>query len=140
MALGELIIEDKGKITGQRVLHVEGPKIESSFVMEGKYKGAEGTDIGTYSSVLRQGEGGGVAMYGEGQGVVTTKDGQEMATWTGQGIGRFSSPGKISFRGSLFFSTNSKDGKLSFLNNLVGVFEYEVDEMGNCSSKVWEWK
>ena len=36
-------------------------------------------------------------MYGKGQGVVTTKDGQEMATWTGQGIGRFSSPGKISF-------------------------------------------
>jgi hypothetical protein len=139
MTLGELIIEDRGKITGQRVLDVEGPKIESSFAMEGKYKGAEGTNIGTYSSVLRQGEGGAV-MYGEGQGIVTTRDGQEMATWTGQGIGRFSSPGKISFRGSLFFRTNSKDGKLSFLNNLVGVFEYEVDEMGNCSSKVWEWK
>ena len=46
--------------------------------MEGKYKGAEGTDIGTYSSVLRQEEGGGWVMYGEGQGVVTTKDVQEM--------------------------------------------------------------
>ncbi|HEX2230567.1 MAG TPA: hypothetical protein VHG34_00100 [Nitrososphaeraceae archaeon] len=77
-------------------------------------------------------------MYGEGQGVVPTKDSQEMATWTGQGIGRFSSPGKISFRGSLFFHTNSKNGKLSFLNNLVGVFEYDVDGMGNCSSKVWQ--
>jgi hypothetical protein len=120
-------------------LDVEGPKIESSFTTNGKYKGAEGTDIGTYWSVLRQREGEGV-MYGERQGVVTTKDGQEMATWTGQGIGRFSSPGKISFRGSLFFCTNSKNGKLSFLNNLVSVFEYEVDEMGNCSSKVWEWK
>ena len=63
-----------------------------------------------------------------------------MATWTGQGIGRFSSPGKISFCGLLFFRTNSKNEKLSFLNNLVGLFEYEVDEMGNCSSKVWEWK
>jgi hypothetical protein len=69
---------------------------------------------------------------------VTTKDSQEMATWTGQGIGRFSSLGKISFRGSLFFRTNSKNGKLSFLNNLVGVFEYDVDEMGNYSSKVWQ--
>ena len=55
-------------------------------------KGAEGTDIGTYSSVLRQEEGGGWVMYGEGQGVVTTKDGQEMATWTCQGIGKFCSP------------------------------------------------
>ncbi len=58
-------------------MDVEGPKIENSFVMDGKYKGAEGTDIGTYSSVLRQEEegGGGWVMYGEGQGVVTTKDG-----------------------------------------------------------------
>jgi hypothetical protein len=45
MTLGELIIEDRGKITGQRVLDVEGPKIESSFAMEGKYKGAEGTNM-----------------------------------------------------------------------------------------------
>jgi hypothetical protein len=81
-------------------------------------------------------------MYGEGQGIVTTKDGQGMATWTGQGIGRFTGPGKISFRGSLFFKIPSTvdRGKLSFLNNLVAVFEYEVDELGNCSSKVWEWK
>ena len=31
-------------------------------------------------------------------------------------------------------------GKLSSLNNTVGVFEYEEDEQGNCSVKVWEWK
>jgi hypothetical protein len=39
--------------------------------------------------------GGGDAnvIYGEGQGVITTtKDGQ-MATWTDQGIGRFTSDG-----------------------------------------------
>jgi hypothetical protein len=139
MVLGELIIEDRGKITGQRVLDVEGPKMESSFTMEGRYRGVEGTDVGTYTSILRE-KG---VIYGEGQGIVTTRDGQEMATWTGQGIGRFTGPGKISFLGSLFFrtpSTAGEGGKLSFLNNLVGVFEYEVDEMGNCSSKVWEWK
>jgi hypothetical protein len=136
MALGELVIEDRGKITGQRVLDVEGPKIETSFAAEGKYKGEEGTDIGTYCTIMR-----GEVMYGEGQGVITTKDGKEMATWTGQGIGRFTGAGKISFRGSLFFRTTSTTGgKLSFLNNLVGVFEYDVDEQGNASSKVWEWK
>jgi hypothetical protein len=48
MTLGELIIEDRGKITGQRVLNVDdGPTIESSFSMEGKYKGIIGNDIGT---------------------------------------------------------------------------------------------
>jgi hypothetical protein len=55
--------------------------------------GAEGTDVGTYTSVLRE---GGV-IYGKGQGIVTTRDRHEMATWTGQVIGRFTGSGKISF-------------------------------------------
>ena len=138
MALGDLLGDYRGKITGQRVLDVDGPKIETSFTMSGRYKGEEGTDMGTYCSVKRQGEEEGV-MYGEGQGVITTKDGTGMATWTGQGIGRFTGAGKISFRGSLFFRA-PQGGKLSYFNNLVGVFEYEVDGEGNCSSKVWEWK
>jgi hypothetical protein len=126
-----LIIEDRGKITGQRVLGVEGPKIESSFTMSGRYKGEEGIDIGTYCTLMKQGEGEGGVMYGEGQGVVTTKDGRGMATWTGQGIGKFTGPGKISFRGSLFFrAPSASGGKLSSLANLVGVFEYEMDEEG----------
>ena len=76
-----------------------------------------------------------ITIHGEGQGVLMSKDGQEMATWTGHGVGRFTSPGKIRFVGSLFFSTAST-GKLAFLNNLVGVFEYESDESGNTSAKV----
>ena len=135
--LGDQVGEDKGKITSQRVLDVEGgtPKMETSFSATGKYRGVEATDMGTYWSTPRPGG----AIHGEGQGVLVSKDGQEMATWTGQGVGRFISPGKIRFVGSLFFSTAST-GKLAFLNNLVGVFEYESDEIGNTSSKVWEWK
>jgi len=119
------------------VLDVDVLKIESSFTMSGRYKGEEGTDLGTYYAVMRQGEEG--IMYGEGQGVATTKDGKGMVTWKGQGIGRFTSSGKMSFRGSLFFRAPS-GRKLSSFNNVVGVFEYEVDEEGNCSTKVWEWK
>jgi hypothetical protein len=94
--------------------------------------------LGLNTSVLRE---GGV-LYGEGQGIITTKDGQGMATWTGQGIGKFTAPGKVSFRGSIFLRTpsTSQGGKLSSLNNMVGVFEYEVDEMGSCFTKSWEWK
>jgi hypothetical protein len=138
MALGELIEDSTGKITGQRVLDVEIPKMETSFAMEGNYRGISCTDVGTYTSVLRE---GGV-LYGEGQGIITTKDGQGMATWTGQGIGKFTAPGKVSFRGSIFLRTpsTSQGGKLSSLNNMVGVFEYEVDEMGSCFTKYWEWK
>ena len=80
----------------------------------------------------------------EGQGIITTKENghTEMATWTGQGIGRNIGQRRISFRDSLFFQTplTNEVAKLSFLNNMVGVFEYEVDGVGNCYSKVWEWK
>jgi len=138
MALGEQIQESRGKITGQRVLDVEGiPKMETSFAMEGNYRGTTCTDVGTYSAVLKEG-----VLHGEGQGIVTAKDGQGIASWTGRGVGRFTGPGKVSFRGALYYRTTSasEGGKLSFLNNMVGVFEYEVDEIGNCSVKIWEWK
>jgi hypothetical protein len=75
------------------------------------------------------------SIFGEGQGIITTKDGQGITTWTGQGIGKFTAPEKVSFRGSIFFRTpsTSEGGKLSSLNNMAGVFEYEVDETGSCS-------
>ena len=138
MALGEQIEESRGKITGQRVLEVEEkPKMETSFVMEGNYKGIPSVDVGTYAAVLRQG-----VLHGEGQGIVTAKDGKGMVSWTGQGVGRFTGPGKVSFRGAIYFRTpsTSEGGNLSSLNNGVAVFEYEADEMGNCSAKSWEWK
>jgi hypothetical protein len=102
-------------------LDAEISKMEASFTMEGNYRGTPCTDVGTYTSVLRE---GGV-LYGEGQGIITTKDGQGMATWKGPGIGRFTGLGKVSFRGSLFFKTplTSEGGKLSYLNNMMGVFE-----------------
>jgi hypothetical protein len=141
MALGELIEEESGKITGRRVVDVEGPKIESSFTMNGKWVGQDVTDIGTYWGVMREGTETQGVVYGEAQGVATAKDGQGMATYTVQGIGRFTSPGKIRFHGSVFYRTTpTSGGKLSSLNNKVGVFEYEEDEQGNCSVKVWEWK
>ena len=61
MALGELIEESRGKITGQRVLDVQVPKMETSITMERKYRGTLCIDVVTYTSVLR---GRGV-LYGE---------------------------------------------------------------------------
>jgi hypothetical protein len=134
MALGEQIEDSRGKITSQRVLEVkEIPKTETSFVMEGTFRETPSTNAGTYTAVLVE---GGV-LFGEGQGIVTAKDGQGMATWTGHGIGMFTGRGKVSFRGSVLFRTPSNaGGKLSSINNTVAVFEYEVDEMGNCPLKV----
>jgi hypothetical protein len=66
--------------------------------MEGNYKVTPCTDVETYTSVLKEG-----VLHGRGQGIVTSKDGKGVATWTGQGVGRFTEPGKVSFRGSIFF-------------------------------------
>jgi hypothetical protein len=35
---------------------------------------------------------------------------------------------------------SSAGSKLAFLNNMVGVFESEIDADGNFSEKEWEWK
>ena len=141
MVLGELIEDESGTITGHRILDVEGPKIERSFTMAGKYKEVEATDMGTFWTVMRPGAHAEPIMYAEAQGVITAYDGEGMATYTAQGIGRLTGTAKVRFHGSVFFRTSpTGGGKLSFLDNMVGVFEYEGDEQGNCSAKVWEWK
>lgn len=132
--LGEFIGELKGKITGQRVLSVEGPKIETSITATGNLRGVQVTE--TLSYVASQTSKG--VLHGVGNGVIMTAEG-ELVTYTGEGIGKFDSSGKLNWRGAIFFATES-NGKLSSLNNQVGVFEAQVDAEGNFSDKTWEWK
>ena len=134
--LGEQIAEARGKITGQRVLDVEDPKIEYSFAASGTMKGIQIAHIATFYTIPKDN-----ILYGQGQGVITTRDGSgDMATEIGHGIGEFIDNGKkVKFRGSFFYKASSS-GKLAFLNSIVGVFEYEADEVGNTFYKVWEWK
>ncbi|CAN5389430.1 hypothetical protein BH18THE2_BH18THE2_20630 [soil metagenome] len=143
MALGDLFYEAKGKITGQRVLDAEGPTIETPVSYEGTMKsGGNQVNVGhiaTFSSSMRSGGDG--AFYSEGKGVITAKDGSgEMATELGHGITRFVEGGKKVVGRGLFIFSSAKTGNLGFLNNLTGVLEYEADETGNSTLKVWEWK
>jgi hypothetical protein len=132
--LGELICELRGKRTSRRVLSVDGGfKVEVAFEDSGKLLGSEGHDIGTYWSVGRP-DG---SVYGEGQGVMMMQDGG-MATWKGQGVGKFLAGGAVSYRGAIYYSSPSP--KLSRLNTVAGVFEFEVDPTGNTQTKIWEWK
>jgi hypothetical protein len=138
--LGDLFYEAKGKIIGQRVLDViNGLKIETSVSYNGIIKGnVNVTHIATFRSIPKS-DG---LLYAEGEGIITTKDGSnEMVTETGRGIGQFANGGsKVIFRGSFIFNTSSSTGKLAFLNKIIGVLEYEADEAGDSSLKVWEWK
>ncbi|MGE0242607.1 MAG: hypothetical protein AB7F53_01785 [Nitrososphaeraceae archaeon] len=136
--LGDIIYEQKGKISGYRVLDTEGPTVETTILGTGIINGIEVTDIVTYwSKPTSHSQDSEKVFDAGGQGVISTKDG-EMATWKGYGIGRYNSHNRTD-RGSVFFKS-STNGKLSFLNNKIGVFEYEADENGNTNGKIWEWK
>jgi hypothetical protein len=141
--LGEQYTELKGKITGQRVLNVEGPIIETSVSVSGTMRGDTSTRNDNLYRYANNEKG---VIHGIGKGVimVTAPGGSsggepEMITYTGEGIGRLGSSGNVMWRGSIFFRTSS-GSKLAFLNNMVGVFETEIDAVGNFSEKAWEWK
>jgi hypothetical protein len=133
--LGEQIGELKGRITGQRILDVEGPTAETSVSASGSLKGVQIRETLTF--IGRPTTANGV-IHGKGIGVIIAGE-SELATYTGEGIGRTASSGKISWRGSVFYRTSSA-GKLASLNNLIGVFEVDIDAEGNFSEKLWEWK
>ncbi|HEV8388102.1 MAG TPA: hypothetical protein VGQ03_10825 [Nitrososphaera sp.] len=131
--LGDLVYESKGKVTGQRVLELNPPKIESSYSVAGKLKGIAITEMGTYTSTMRP-DG---TMWGEDKSITMAEDGS-VTTATARGIGRLVGPEKISFRG---FATMAADGtgKLAAFNSMLIAFEVEVDGE-NIVLKGWEWK
>ena len=133
--LGDIIYEQKGKISGYRVLDTEGPTIETTITGTGIINGIEVTDIVTYWS--KPSESDLKTFHADGQGIISTKDG-DIPTWKGYGIGRYNGHNRTD-KGSVFFKT-STNGKLALLNNKIGVFEYEADENGNTNGKIWEWK
>ena len=138
--LGDPVSRASGKVTGQRVLEVleeMTPQVEISISGEGKLRGdIEFKEMWTYCTEQRS-DG---VEYAEGYGVMMTKGGSnEVATMTGQGVGRMTESGIAQYRGTYFYSTSST-GKLAYLNNLVAVFEYDVDKEGNYNDKTWEWK
>jgi hypothetical protein len=132
--ISEQIGQFSGEVTGQRVIDVEGPLTERTVSLNGTIKGVEVTEMATI--VVRPVSAG--VFWAEEKGVVMKKD-SDMATFKGYLIGRINSTGTMSIRGSLFFSTKSV-GSPSFLNNLIGLLEIDVDSSGKFSEKLWEWK
>lgn len=132
---GEKVGEGTGKVTTRRVLPNPGgpPKMETSFEANGRLLGTDERETGTYTAVLRP-DG---TLFGEGQGVIMGTAG-EMATWVGQGVGTIAKNGTVSYRGAVYYQTQSS--KWSRLNSIAAIFEYEVDAEGNTRAQLWEWK
>jgi hypothetical protein len=134
--LGEKVIEERGTLTGTRVLSGAGGEtmIEVSFRATGHVLGIEHVNFGTYTAVMTP---SGV-LRGQGQGMFMTKDG-DTGTWSGGGVGKPSGKGfGATWRGAIYFQTASP--KLARLNGVAIVFEHEADADGNVSSTNWEWK
>ncbi len=136
MALGDLILEEAGRVTGMRVLSTDasGTKIEVCLQLTGTIRGVAETTIWTYTTLTRP-DG---SMYGWGQGVMTTQDG-DVINLIGHGSGRAAPPGDTTrFRTMLHPHTTS--AKFADLNSIGLAGEYDVAPDGSAVNKNWEWK
>jgi hypothetical protein len=140
-SLGEPFFVEQGRIIGQRVLAVTPqPQLEFSFMANATINN-NGSDIvinalntGTSISTLNA-DG---TFRGEGQGILRTERG-DVATWTNRVVGNLTPEGTIITRGVGFWSTPSTTGELAFMNNMITVFEVQIDREGNLSAREWEW-
>ena len=136
--LGDEIYEARGKVTGVRVIGIEegpnGVRTETSYTMQGKIKGIEITETGTFIAVMRSEN----KQYGEDKTVIMARDGSSTGTVRSWGISQATGPEKSSFRG-FGICGQSNTGKLAAFNNMTIVFNTEV-EGENLSAKGWEWK
>ncbi len=137
--LGEKLFEVTGKIQGQRILpaDIEGPRMEITFVGSlqghGRLASFKGMWTGTYIAVARS-DGN---FYGEGQAIVMS-DKRGGFTARGFGLGRIAGA-KFLYRGAITFRSTSP--KLTWLNGVVGVFEYEQHmNTQEVTFTCYEWK
>jgi hypothetical protein len=126
--LGEPFFIEKGKSTVQKEI---GPSItQYTFTANGTMNGnIEVIDTGEFVSVSKNN-----LEFEQGQGVIKTKDGSEIANYTLIDVSN-----DTAFQGASAYSTNST-GKLSFLNNIMGIYKGETDENENYESTEWHWK
>ena len=137
--LGELIYESSGKIVSQKVVDTgddPSAKVELSYSGSGYMQGIGNvTETWTFVNTHLRNN----ITQGIGKGVIMTDDGNGVATTTELGRGFHMSPETIVYPGARVFSADS-NGNLAFLNELVGVTQWEVDSLGNYNVKMWQWK
>lgn len=73
-----------------------------------------------------------------GKGNFTTSDG-DIANYTGQDVGNTDSSGVEIYKGIQVFSSDP-EGKLGFLDNVIGMYVYKYWPNGTTTGTIWEWK
>lgn len=139
---GEPIYKETSRqSTNSIVLTVENSgsliKTQDSYTATGILKDIGNvTDKSTFITTYQSDRGN--TSTSTGNGIITTKDG-EIATYTGQDLGITDKNGTDTYHGIIIFQTDS-DGKLAFLDNLIGLYEYKSWSDGKKSGIIWEWK
>jgi hypothetical protein len=130
--LGELIGEFKGKISGVRIL--PDGKTEMSVHGSGKILGLDATYAST-GVFIRMPNG---VLMEEGNGLISTIE-HDVAIMEIKRIGVAAGKGRSAkFREATYYVTQSE--KLMRLNKVIGISEFDTDENGDWTLKIWEWK
>jgi phosphoserine aminotransferase len=127
--LGELIGEFTGKNVVYRVL--PDGKVETSNQGMGKILGMDAFIMSTAIATIANG-----TFKGEVNSLITTMDGSAVMM-KGNAVSWQSEKGGVT-RAASIQTTQSE--KLMRLNKVIGIHEYETDELGNWKGKIWEWK
>ena len=132
-SLGNPFFLEKGRIIEQRILSVDPLQIEFTILANATINGINATNTGTTISTQLNG-----VFHSKGQGFIVTQDG-EVATYTSQVVGNLTKDGRVLSVGVNFWSTPST-GELAFMNDMMNIFKFQVDQSGNISAMGWEWK
>lgn len=73
-----------------------------------------------------------------GKGNFTTIDG-EIANYTGHDVGKTDDSGIETYKGIQIFESNP-EGRLGFLDNVIGLYVYKYWPNGTASGIIWDWK
>jgi hypothetical protein len=136
--LAKAFFVDIGQDIGSRVISTNLIPTEDSYIANVTIIGAGNatesrTFITTYDTDIK-------TTTSIGQGILTSSDGNETATYNAKDLGATNEEGEVICRRIQIFDTNSTD-KMSFMENLVGLYVYEDNPDGTRKSgKIWEWK
>jgi hypothetical protein len=137
ITIGEPFYKQNDKPTSQKTVKAGGINAtEISFSGNGTANSINFKDTGKALIIPRSGE----ASYIQGNAeIVNINNSSERAAYTFQEIGQPASDGKIKANGAAFFGSNAT-GKLAFLNNVVVIYQNQIDKAGNSSLVAWKWR
>jgi hypothetical protein len=137
ITIGGPFYKQNDKPTSQKAVKVGGINAtEISFSGNGTANSINFKDTGKALIIPRSGE----ASYIQGNAeIVNVNNSSEKASYAFQEIGQPASDGKIKANGAAFFGSNAR-GNLAFLNNIVVIYQNQIDKAGNSSLVAWKWK